>query len=124
MERLTKRDCRGQAYFDDDGALIRGANGAFHQKKEMTSHFIHQRFVALDKTIDRLAAYEDTGLNVKEALDLAGKYTPKKPIKVSDGGMRYTSAYRCPSCGGAFTGTGIADYCYHCGQRLDWEIGK
>lgn len=61
MERLTKRDGKGHAYFDDDGALIRGTNGTFHQKKDMTNQFIHQRFVALDKVIDRLAAYEDTG---------------------------------------------------------------
>lgn len=60
-ERLTKRDGKGRAYFDDDGALIRGANGTFHQKKDMTAQFIHQRFVALDKAIDRLAAYEDAG---------------------------------------------------------------
>lgn len=60
-ERLTKRDEKGRAYFDDDGVLIRGANGTFHQKKDMTNQFIHQRFVALDKAIDRLAAYEDTG---------------------------------------------------------------
>ena len=65
-ERLTKRDGKGRAYFDDDGALIRGANGAFHQKKDMTGQFIHQRFVALDKAIDRLAAYEDTGLEPGE----------------------------------------------------------
>lgn len=62
LERLTQRDRKGRAYFDDDGVLIRGANGAFHQKKDMTNQFIHQRFVALDKAIDRLAAYEDTGL--------------------------------------------------------------
>ena len=62
VERLTKRDRKGHAYFDDDGSLIRGANGTFHQKKDMTAQFIHQRFVALDKAIDRLAAYEDAGL--------------------------------------------------------------
>lgn len=22
---------------------------------------------------------------------------------------------------GKITGTGIANYCYHCGQRLDWS---
>ncbi len=66
MERLTNRDNKDRAYFDDDGSLIRGANGTFHQKKDMTAQFIHQRFVALDKTIDRLAAYEDTGLTPEE----------------------------------------------------------
>lgn len=66
MERLTERSKTGTAFFDDDGVLIRGAGGAFHQKKDMTANFIHQRFVALDKTIDRLAAYEDTGLEPEE----------------------------------------------------------
>ena len=62
MERLTSRDKKGIAYFDDDGTLIRGANGTFHQKKDMTAQYIHDRFVALDKVIDHLASYEDTGL--------------------------------------------------------------
>ncbi len=66
MERLTVRGRKGQAYFDEDGLLIRDANGTFHLKKDMTAHFIHQRFVALDKVIDRLAAYEDTGLTPEE----------------------------------------------------------
>ena len=30
--------------------------------------------------------------------------------------------YKCPACGGKFTGTRIADYCYHCGQKLDWSL--
>ena len=29
--------------------------------------------------------------------------------------------YRCPNCVGNFSGTGIANYCYHCGQKLDWS---
>ncbi len=70
MERLTVRGRKGQAYFDEDGLLIRGANGTFHLKKDMTAHFIHQKFVALDKVIDRLAAYEDTGLTPEEVMEL------------------------------------------------------
>ena len=49
------------------------------------------------------------------------KQKQKKPIKDREQVIRYTSAYSCPSCGRGFTGTGIADYCYHCGQRLDWS---
>lgn len=49
------------------------------------------------------------------------KQIPKKPIKDRKQEIRYTSSYSCPSCGGGFTGTGIADYCYHCGQKLDWS---
>lgn len=70
MERLTTRDSQGRAYFDNDGTLIRGANGAFHQKKDMTAHYIHDRFVALDKVIDRLAAYEDIKLTPEEIIGL------------------------------------------------------
>lgn len=57
----------------------------------------------------------------KEVQELIEKHTPKKPAKVNSSGVQYTSEYRCPTCGGTFTGTGIADFCYHCGQRLDWE---
>lgn len=48
---------------------------------------------------------------------------PKRPTlcKSDEQTIRYTEDYRCPKCNGMFTGTGIANYCYHCGQRLDWE---
>lgn len=54
-----------------------------------------------------------------EALD---KQIPKNPAKVANSGIRYTNEYTCPTCGKHFTGTGIADYCYHCGQALNWRI--
>lgn len=68
MERLTVRDSRQHAWYNNDGVLIRGANGTFLQKKDMTAHYIHDRFVALDKVIDRLAAYEDVGLAPEEVV--------------------------------------------------------
>lgn len=49
------------------------------------------------------------------------KQIPKEPIQNRNGGIRYTSTYSCPGCGRGFAGTGIADYCYHCGQALDWH---
>lgn len=56
------------------------------------------------------------------AIEALEKQLPKKPIKTTEEtGIRYTDSYRCPNCGGNFTGTGIADFCYHCGQRLDWS---
>lgn len=82
MERLTTRDKKGRAYFDDDGVLIRGANGTFHQKKDMTAHYIHQRFVVLDKAIDRLAAYEDTGLTPEEIMALLDP--PNLPLTLEE----------------------------------------
>ena len=63
-----------------------------------------------------------------QALDIAikavEKEIPKKPIKNKEQNIRYASSYSCPKCGGRFSGTGIADYCYHCGQKLDWEVAK
>lgn len=53
----------------------------------------------------------------QKALD---KQIPKKPIQ-SRNSILYALSYICPSCGGGFSGTGIADYCYHCGQALDWN---
>lgn len=53
--------------------------------------------------------------------ELKERDTAKVPTKVSDSGVRYTDDYICPNCGKHFTGTGIAEFCYHCGQRLKWE---
>lgn len=58
---------------------------------------------------------------VEECRAAVEKQTAKKPKKTESEGYRYTDTYRCPNCGGNFSGTGIADYCYHCGQKLDWE---
>lgn len=76
-----------------------------------------------DETLDYQLTSDDFEWleKAKEALD---KQIPRKPCKVDKIGTRYTSSYRCPVCGGNFTGTGIADYCYHCGQRLDWNEGE
>ena len=54
---------------------------------------------------------------VVEALE---KQIAKKPKKIEVEGYRYTDTYRCPICKGNFSGTGIADYCYHCGQKFLW----
>ena len=61
-----------------------------------------------------------------EAYDIAisaiEKQIPNNPIKTNDEtGIRYTDSYRCPNCGRSFSGTGIASFCYHCGQKLRWE---
>ena len=58
---------------------------------------------------------------IDEALE---KQIPKKPIKSDRQEIRYTLTYDCPTCGRQFTGTGFADYCYHCGQALDWSDDK
>lgn len=55
------------------------------------------------------------------AVDCIEKRIPKKPIYKDNDGIRYTDSYICPTCGGAFSGTGIANFCYHCGQGIDWS---
>ena len=75
-----------------------------------------------EELVQQLAEYEDTGLMPEQMRELKERDTAKKPIKTTEEtGIRYTDSYRCPNCGGNFTGTGIADFCYHCGQRLDWS---
>ena len=59
--------------------------------------------------------------NMELIVQALEKQTPKKTKKIEAEGYRYTDTYRCPTCGGNFSGTGIADYCYHCGQKLDWR---
>ena len=63
--------------------------------------------------------------NYFKALDIASKVIKKqiemKPKKIEIEGYRYVDTYKCPTCKGNFSGTGIADYCYHCGQKLDWS---
>lgn len=68
-----------------------------------------------------LREYEDTGLTPEQIQELKERDTAKEPTKVSDSGVRYTDDYICPNCGKHFIGTGIAEFCYHCGQRLKWE---
>ena len=69
----------------------------------------------------RLCEYEDTGLNPEQIMKLKERDTAKAPVKDTNSGVRYTDDYICPNCGRHFTGTGIATFCYHCGQRIRWE---
>jgi hypothetical protein len=64
---------------------------------------------------------EETDVLAQELNDAIKKQIPVKPLKDREQEIRYTSAYSCPACGGNFTGTGIANHCYHCGQKLDWD---
>ena len=72
------------------------------------------------KAPEEIQQYRTIG-TVEECRAAMEKQTAKKPKKTESEGYRYTDTYRCPNCGGNFSGTGIADYCYHCGQKLDWE---
>lgn len=70
--------------------------------------------------LNLLEKYKQFG-TLEEVREAVEKQKAKKPNNVGTEGYRYTDTYRCPTCGGNFSGTGIANYCYHCGQRLDWE---
>ncbi len=50
------------------------------------------------------------------------KQIPKKPTLFKAQYTRYTMEYKCPSCKRVFIGMEIGDYCYHCGQALDWDV--
>ena len=103
MERLTVPDEK------IDGGLRRAIIDAREVRKEaMTIYW------ALKK-------YEDTELTPEQIMELKVLNTAKAPIKDTDSGVRYTDYYICPNCGKHFTWTGIAGFCYHCGQLLKWE---
>ena len=74
----------------------------------------------IKRLMDELVEYKQLG-TLEEVLDAVEKQKRKKPKNVNTEGYRYTDTYRCPTCGGNFSGTGIADYCYHCGQAIDWS---
>lgn len=58
------------------------------------------------------------------AISALEKQIPKKPLEYDRQEIRYLRTYDCPTCREGFTGTGFADYCYHCGQALDWGDEK
>nr|DAV18924.1 MAG TPA: zinc-ribbon containing domain protein [Bacteriophage sp.] len=58
--------------------------------------------------------------SVKIAIQALEKQMPKKPIKSEKQVVRYVNTYYCPICNLGITGTNIAKWCYHCGQKLDW----
>lgn len=110
MDRLTARNENGNAYYPEC------------YKAPCYGYGCEDGGCDLEiRACNKLADYEDLGTpkQLKECLE---KQTAKKPIKSKKQEIRYTSAYTCPSCNQGFTGTGIADYCYHCGQKLYWDV--
>lgn len=55
---------------------------------------------------------------VQLALEALEKQTPKKPIKC-DREIRYAEVWECPNCGFKWSGR-VVDFCYRCGQAIDW----
>ena len=84
------------------------------------THLTGVELAGLYCALKKLNEYEKLG-TMEEVRDAVEKQKERKPIKQKESRIRYTDGYICPRCGGGFTGTGIADYCYHCGQKLLWE---
>lgn len=91
---------------------------------------------AIDELQEDIALYEsditsagdgtpdgDLLLALYMAISALEKQIPKKPIKAKEH-IRYSMCYICPNCQRTFSGTGIASYCYNCGQALDWSDTK
>lgn len=53
------------------------------------------------------------------AIEALEKQIPKKPIK-SDREIRYCEVWECPSCGFEWSSR-VVDFCYKCGQRINWS---
>ena len=61
----------------------------------------------------------DYAIAIDTAISALEKQIPKKPIK-SDREVRYCEVWKCPKCGFEWSGR-VVDYCYKCGQAIDWR---
>lgn len=66
--------------------------------------------------VDRLAAYENTGLTPEQVQQLKEKSTARKPIEHE---TKLASIFECPSCG--CVDVYGQKNCDECGQKLDWS---
>lgn len=74
-----------------------------------------------DEFVDDSSVFAPTRNNVLQmAIEALEKQIPKKPILSEEQPIRYVKTYMCPVCKKGITGTNIAKWCYHCGQKLDW----
>lgn len=65
------------------------------------------------KRLEELKPYEDTDLTPEQITSLKKRDTAKEP-EVFDGNW-----YKCPVCG-KYAGGLKGNFCYNCGQRLNW----
>lgn len=122
MDRLTHEADFGLEEWEQTLYSVNSDQGGAYNILDIANHEGEEEFDEILKTISLgLKHYEDTGLTPSEIKELKERDTAKEPTKVSDSGVRYTDDYICPNCGKHFIGTGIAEFCYHCGQRLKWE---
>lgn len=84
---------------------------------------VNQNSRNMGELVQRLAEYEDTGLDPEQVQQLKERDTAKKPIKTKGlkdfHGNIYKVVGKCPNCG-----CGVSNrmrFCDECGQRLDWS---
>lgn len=54
-----------------------------------------------------------------EAVEALEKQVPKMPAR-SERQIRYCEVWKCPNCGFEWSSR-VVDYCYRCGQAIDWS---
>ena len=74
------------------------------------------------KTIEIKYETEEDYNNFEKILELNKL---RKPILVDEQVIGnifpYRDIYKCPNCGRQFRNNSSLNYCYNCGQRLDWS---
>lgn len=68
--------------------------------------------------------FEEIDELAKEFDEAIEKQIPVKPVYCKDQNIYFTSKWECPTCHKEFNGMKISEYCYHCGQKFDWEVDK
>lgn len=102
MERLTERFDNGQA------AVMGCGENCKYDYKYCRNHY--EDCPEINKTYERLAEYEDTGLTPEEIRELAERDNPRK-IELNAG------VPICPVCGRKVVKCYV--FCPDCGQRLE-----
>ena len=110
MERLTKRNECGDAYYPECYERCYGEGSS-----EKCNDCDYD-----EKICDTLADYEDTGLTPPEIMDLKERDTAKPPIDIEDN----YGFFVCPSCGNSIYASDDFEshkFCLNCGQRIQWR---
>ena len=81
---------------------------------------------SLAECLNKLSAYEDTGLAPEQIVELKERNTPKKVRYQNRHGEGYDykneDYYHCPSCGRRLRNKKHDPVCPRCAQLLDWRI--
>lgn len=73
-----------------------------------------------NETIRNLQTLYGTPMAVRLTIEALEKQIPKKPVK-KDFGYFYGIVDTCPYCGSDYALINKHNYCYDCGQKLDWS---